>query len=173
MQFIICSAGPAFSCRSRLSSNVRPHTTHFPAMRTLIASLLLSLALLQFSEAHANQRCASQLQAEQARIERDFARDRPPKSDKVASERWANNMHAALNAAGKQAEACERQSTPALTPDRRKTLDDCLARNSAKADEVQRRYASTKPTREEQAKQRADLDEVHQQRIACDLASRR
>ena len=142
-------------------------------MRTQIAFLLFAVALAQSSGAYANQRCAAQLQAEQLRIERDFARDRPPKSDKVAFDRWANNMHAALNAAGKQAEACERESTPSLTPDRRKTLENCLARNSAKTDEVLRKYSSPKPTREEQAKQRGELEELQRQRIACDLASRK
>ncbi|MEQ1742892.1 MAG: hypothetical protein ABL869_10415 [Candidatus Nitrotoga sp.] len=148
-------------------------TTHTRTMRTQVGFLLLALLVVQSSEVHANQRCEAQLQAEISRIERDFVRDRPPKSDKVAFDRWANNMHAALNAAGKQAEACERESTPSLTPDRRKTLDNCLARNSAKTDEVLRRYSSLKPTREEQAKQRAELEELHQQRVACDLASRK
>lgn len=142
-------------------------------MRTRFVFLLLAVALVQSAEVQARPRCAAQLQAEQLRIERDFARDRPPNSDKVAFERWANNMHAALNAAGKQAEACERESTPSLTPDRRKTLETCLAGNSAKTDEVLRKYSGPRPMREEQAKQRAELEELHQQRIACDLASRK
>ncbi len=142
-------------------------------MRTPFGFVVLAMLLAQSSEVHANKRCAAQLQAEQSRIERDFARNRPPQSDKAAYDRWANNMHAALNAAGKEAESCERDSAPSLTPDRRKALDDCLARNSAKTDEVFRKYSSPKPTREEQAKQRAELEELHQQRIACDLASRK
>jgi hypothetical protein len=142
-------------------------------MRTQIAFLLFAVALAQSSGVYANQRCAAQLQAEQLRIERDFARDRPPKSDKVAFDRWANNMYAALYAAGEQAEACERESTPSLTPDRLKTLESCLARNSAQTDEVLRKHSSLKPTREEQARHRAELEELHQQRIACDLASRK
>lgn len=142
-------------------------------MHTQVVFLLLALVVMQFSEVHANQRCEAELQAEISKIERDFIRDRPSKSDKVAFDRWANNMHAALNAAAKQADACERENTPTLTPDRRKTLDNCLARNSAKTDEVVRKYSSPKPTREEQAKQRVELEELHQQRIACDLASRK
>lgn len=142
-------------------------------MRTHIAFLLFAAALVQSSEVLANQRCAAQLQAEQLRIERDFARDRPAKSDKVAFERWTNNMHAALNAAGKQAEACERENTPPMSSERRKTLEGCLAKNSAKTDEVLRKYSRPNPTREEQAQQRAELEELHQQRIACDLASRK
>lgn len=144
-------------------------------MHLTILTLLLLLAAgtTHGAEPTAVQRCAAQLQAEQARIERDFTRDRPPQSDKVAFERWSRNLHAALNAAGKAAESCERQSHPALTPERRTTLEACISRVSAKSEEVNRRFAGRTLSRDEQARLRAEQLELHDQRIACDLASRR
>lgn len=150
-----------------------------PALaRALSIGRALALAVLaagtaQSAEAQAAQRCAAQLQFEQARIERDFSRERPPQSDRVAFERWSKNMHAALNAAGRSAEDCERQSQPALAPDRRSTLEACIARVTAKSDEVSRRYAGRTLSREEQSQVRAAQLDLHEQRIACDLASRR
>jgi hypothetical protein len=136
------------------------------------------LALLVAGTAHAaepkaTQRCVVQLQAEQARIERDFARDRPPASDKAASERWAKNLHVALLAAGRTAESCERQGQPALTQDRRTALDACISRVANKLQEVDRRYAGQTLSREEQGRLRAEQQALHEQRIACDLASRK
>lgn len=149
-------------------------------MNIIPLALPLSLALLvaaagtaQGAEPLAVQRCAAQLQSEQARIERDFARERPPESDRVAFERWSKNMHAALNAAGRSAEACERQSQPAMTPERRSTLETCISRVTTKSDEVNRRYSGRTLSREEQAQLRAAQLDLHEQRIACDLASRK
>jgi hypothetical protein len=144
-------------------------------MRLILLPLLLSLAAgpAHSAEPKPGSRCAAQLQAEQARIERDFARERPARTDKEAFDRWARNMHVALEAAGRAAESCERQSQPALTPDRRSALETCISRVAAKTEELNRRYAGRTLSREEQSKQRAELLELHDQRIACDLASRR
>ena len=139
----------------------------------LLLLLLLATGLTQAAEPKAAQRCAVQLQAEQARIERDFTRERPPEADKTAMERWAKNLQAALNAAGRAAESCERQSQPVLPPERRSALETCIARVSAKSEEVSRRYSGRTLSREEQAKQRAEQQDLHDQRIACDLASKR
>jgi Tfp pilus assembly protein PilV len=139
----------------------------------LILALLLMAGSAHGAELSAEQRCAVQLQAEQMRIERDFARDRPPAGDKVAHERWAKNLHVALNAAGRAAETCERQSKPPMPPERRATLDDCIQRVAAKTEEVSRRYGGRTQSNEEQARQRAELQALHEQRIACDLASRK
>lgn len=144
-----------------------------PLALPLFLALLVAAAGTAQGAEPAVQRCAAQLQAEQARIERDFSRERPPESDRVAFERWAKNMHAALNAAGRSAESCERQSQPAMTPERRSTLETCIARVSAKSDEVNRRYSGRTLSREEQAQLRAAQLDLHEQRIACDLASRK
>ena len=103
----------------------------------------------------------------------ELARRRPPEADKTAMERWAKNLQAALNAAGRAAESCERQSQPVLPPERRSALETCIARVSAKSEEVSRRYSRRTLSREEQAKQRAEQQDLHDQRIACDLASKR
>jgi hypothetical protein len=139
----------------------------------LTLSLLFAAGATNGAEPKPAQRCIAQLQAEQARIERDFTRDRPSESDKVAFDRWTRNLHAALNAAGKAAESCERQSQPALTPERRSTLEACVSRVSAKSEEVNRRFAGRTLSRDEQSKLRAEQVELHEHRIACDLASRR
>lgn len=139
----------------------------------LMLSLFLVGGAVHGAETTAVQRCAAQLQAEQARIERDFVRERPPASDKLAYERWAKNLHAALNAAGRAAESCERQSLPALTPERPSALEACISRVASKSEEVDRRYGGRSLSREDQAKMRAVHQELHDQRIACDLASRR
>lgn len=143
------------------------------ALPLFLALLVAAAGTAQGAEPPAVKRCAAQLQSEQARIERDFSRERPPESDRVAFERWARNMHAALNAAGRSAESCERQSQPAMTPERRSTLETCISRVSAKSDEVNRRYSGRTLSREEQAQLRAAQLDLHEQRIACDLASRK
>ncbi|MBA4343345.1 MAG: hypothetical protein C0423_14510 [Methylibium sp.] len=135
--------------------------------------VLLAAGTAQGAETQAVQRCAAQLQSEQARIEQAFARERPPESDKVAFQRWARNLHAALNAAGRSAESCERQSQPAMATDRRSALEACISRVTAKSDEVNRRYAGRTLSREEQAQLRAAQLDLHEQRITCDVASRR
>jgi len=139
----------------------------------LTLSLLLAAGVMHGAEPKAAQRCIAQLQAEQARIDRDFNRDRPPEADKVAFERWARNLQVALSAAGRAAESCERQSQPALTSERRSALEACISQVSAKSEEVNRRYAGRTLSRDEQSKLRAEQLELHDQRIACDLASRR
>jgi hypothetical protein len=136
------------------------------------------LALLVAGTAHAAepraaQRCAAQLQAEQARIEREFARDRPAASDKAANDRWAKNLQVALHAAGRTAESCERQSQPAMTQDRRAVLEACISQVDKKLQEVDRRYAGRTLSREEQGGLREEHRALQDQRIACDLASRK
>lgn len=144
----------------------------------MLKKLLTLLALLgtgaaHAADPHAAQRCLSQLQTDQSRIQRDFVRERPPASDKAAYDRWASSFHAALNAAGKAAEECERKARPALTPERRTTLDTCISQVAGKSQDIDRRYAGRTLSREEQAKMREEYQALHDQRIACDLASRR
>lgn len=147
------------------------HKAH--TMPGLIALFLIAALLLPVSAVQANPRCAAQLRAEQLRIEREFARDRPEKTDKAATERWAANMHAALQAAGKQAESCQRASAPPVTQGQSKALDNCQAASHAKADEIRRKYANRGSSREEQARERAELEQLQDQRIACDRAVRK
>lgn len=142
-------------------------------LNLLMFVLLVMVGAAHGAETAAVQRCAAQLQAEQTRIERDFSRDRPPASDKAAYDRWAQNFHAALNAAGRAAESCERQSQPVMTPDRRAALDACLSKAASQLAQVDRQYAGRTPSLEDQAKMRAEYQALHEQRIACDLASRR
>jgi hypothetical protein len=139
----------------------------------LSLSLLLVAGSAQGAEPKAQEKCITQLQAEQVRIERDFARDRPPASDKTANERWVKNLHAALTAAGKAAESCERQSKPAMTSTHRSTLEACIAQVGSRSQEVERRYSGRTLSREEQERLRSEHQALHEQRIACDLASRR
>lgn len=136
-------------------------------------SFLLAAGAAQGAESAAAQRCIAQLQAEQSRIEQEFRRTRPPETDRVAFERWSKNLHAALDAAGRAAEACERRSQPALTPERLATLEACIARVAAQSAALERRYAGRTLSREEQSQLRAEQLALHEQRIACDLASRR
>lgn len=136
-------------------------------------SFLLAAGAVHGAESAAVQRCIDQFQAEQSRIEQAFRRTRPPESDRVAFERWANNLHAAIDAAGRAAEACERRSQPALTPERLAALEACIARVAAQSEALERRYAGRTLSREEQSQLRAEQLALHEQRIACDLASRK
>ncbi|WP_305717471.1 hypothetical protein [Hydrogenophaga sp.] len=145
-----------------------------PMRRILMTlSCLLAAGAAHGAESAAVQRCIDQFQAEQNRIEREFRRTRPPETDRAAFERWANNLHAALNAAGRAAEACERRSQPALTPERLTTLEACMAQVAAQSEALERRYAGRTLSREEQSQLRAEQLALHERRIACDLASRR
>ncbi len=144
-------------------------------MRLIAMTLALFLAAsaTQGAQSEAVQRCIAQLEADQARIERDFVRERPSRADKVAFDQWATRLHATLEAAGRAAEACERASQPALTPERRAALEACIANVSRKSEALDRQYAGRNLTFEEQTALRAARQELLDQRIACDLASRR
>lgn len=136
-------------------------------------ALLFAAGAAHGQQSKAVQRCADQLQADQTRIQREFVRERPSQADKAAFENWAIRFHAALNAAGRAAEACERASQPALTPERRATLEACIANVSVKSEALERQYAGRNLSFEEQTALRTARLELHDQRIACDLASRR
>lgn len=121
--------------------------------------------------AQASDPCMRQFEAEQARIEREMARQLPAKGDREAEVRWAKKLHAALALAGRNAEQCRRRSGP--SPAAKAAEEDCAARARRQADELQHRYQGRTLTSSEQTARRAEEMQLNDAMQACRAARRR
>lgn len=131
-----------------------------------IASLLSGLASAQ-------DRCMTEFQAEQNRIERDFARQVPTKGDKDGEVRWATNMNAALAAAARKAEECTRASKPPESPAAVERERNCIALVSRRAEEIARKYGGGTLSRADQIARRGEEDRLIEERMACSTRGKR
>ncbi|MES2976324.1 MAG: hypothetical protein V4757_22080 [Pseudomonadota bacterium] len=118
-------------------------------------------------------KCMARFDAERGRIEREAAATAPKASDLPAYQRWSANLHAALQAAGREAEACNKRSTPPLSTQERSSLDACLARASGRLAEAEKRYQGRALSMAEQTAQRALQQQALDERDACVKAHRR
>jgi len=115
----------------------------------------------------------ARFQAERVRIEREAAATAPKASDQPAYQRWSANLHAALEAAGREAEACNKRSRPAPTQQELSKLDACLAAASGRLAEAGKRYQGRTLSMDEQRAQRSDEQRALDERDACMRIHRR
>lgn len=128
-------------------------------------SLLLAILLPLVSAAQ--DKCTVQGHAEQLRIEREFAAQRPAKGDKTAEQIWSRNLHAALAAAAKQVEDCTRANTPKPSPAATAKLDECLAGVRHRGDELQQRYKGRTLTLQEQTALKGEEQRLQDEYMSC------
>lgn len=134
-----------------------------------LASLLaLGLAPTPPAGAATSARCMARFQAEQARIEREFARQRPAPGDTQAHQAWMARLMAELETAAREAERCEHANQPPWTDADRARLDACLAETQAQFEAMQRRDAGRTLSPAEQAARRAEDEALLQRRRACE-----
>jgi hypothetical protein len=134
-------------------------------------SILLAVLLPLVSAAQ--DKCTTQGQAEQLRIEREFMAQRPAKGDKTAEQAWSKNLHAALAAAAKQVEDCTRANTPKPSPAARAKVDECLAGVRRRGDELQQRYKGRTLTFQEQTTLRGEEQRLQDEYMSCTRTSPR
>ena len=136
-------------------------------------ALALTGALLLAPTAQAqNARCQAEFKAEVARIEREAAARSPaPGSDQRAQQQFMQAIHAALEAAGARAEACERASQPkaAARPDRYK---ECMERAEQQLDQAQRDLPRHLDSTEQQRRLREAETRIGDERMACMRSAR-
>lgn len=117
--------------------------------------------------------CMRNFQIEQQAIERDMARQLPPKGDREAEMAWAAKLDASLKQAGARAEACRRQSTPKASASARAAQEACAARVRAAAEEMIGRYGGRTLSSAEQATRRAEEMRLSDDMHACRVQSAR
>ena len=133
---------------------------HKGAISLLLATLLPLISAAQ-------DKCTAQGQAEQLRIEREFAAQRPARGDKAAEQIWSKNLHAALAAAAKQVEDCTRANTPKASPAATAKVDECLAGVRRRGDELQQRYKGRTLTFQEQTALRGEEQRLQDEYMSC------
>lgn len=127
----------------------------------VLLGLLLPLA------AAAQDRCASQLEAEQARIQNEYAQQRPTPGDKAAAGAALRKMREQMDAAAKKADDCRRADKPKSTPGLVAERDRCLAAIARRSEDIEKRYGGKIMTKADQAARRGEEDRLLQDRNAC------
>lgn len=158
--------------QSRWASH-RPQRTRLRILSAALVALITVLGANSLALANDDAVCLARLQAEQLRIEREMVAQRPDRSNQEALERWSRKLHAALTAAGKEAEACSLRNRVPLSADARGRLDNCVKRASERIAEVDLRYRGRNLTREEQGQLRTEQQSVLDERMACEQAEQR
>jgi hypothetical protein len=126
-----------------------------------LLGLLLPLA------AAAQDRCVTQYEAEQARIQREYAEQRPAAGDKAAAAAAFKKMHGQLEAAAKKADDCRRADKPKPTPGMIAERDRCLAAITKRGEDIEKRYGGKIMTKADQTARRGEEDRLAQDRNAC------
>lgn len=111
--------------------------------------------------------CTARFNTALARIERDAAATAPKASDQLAAQRWSRKLHDALEAAGREAEACNKRSKPPLSQQERADIEACLAKAVERLDTGEKQYKGRTLTMAEQTAQRALHQQVVDERAAC------
>lgn len=127
--------------------------------------LLLAGLLPMFSAAQ--DKCTVQGQAEQLRIEREFAAQLPAKGDKTAEQIWSKNLHAALAAAAKQVEDCTRANAAKPSSAATAKVDECIAGVRRRGDELQQRFKGRTLTFQEQTAVRGEEQRLQDEYMSC------
>ncbi len=130
-------------------------------------AMLLLLALLLPVASAAQDKCTAQADAEQRRIERDFAAQRLAKGNTVAEVKWSNDLHAALAVTAKRFEDCTRANTPKPSPAAIAKVDECLAGVRRRGDELQRRDSGRTLTFQEQTVRRGEEQRLQEEYMSC------
>ncbi len=133
-------------------------------------AVFLILAILLPPVIAAQDKCTSQGQAEQRRIEREFIAQRPAKGDTAAEQVWSKNLYAALAAAAKLAEDCTRASKPKPSPAATAKVNECLAAVDRRGDELQQRYKGRTLTFQEQTVLRSEEQRLQDEYTSCTRA---
>lgn len=139
-------------------------------MTTLVTKRCISLALVATLVpvvANAEDTCDARGVAEQVEIEREFSRNRPPSGDKDAELAWAKNLDSALAAAANRAEDCSRANKKATGPTAAQNEQQCAAKASQQADELDKKYRGRTLSAEEQAARRSEENRLLEERMAC------
>lgn len=133
----------------------------------LIRAVLLVATVLPSAAVLAQDRCMAQYQAEQMRIEREAAQQRPTKGDRAAEEKWAKSMHAALALAAKNAEQCQRDSKPPVAAAVLAKEQACIAALHRRMAELDQKYKGKSLSASEQMARRAEDDKLVEDRMKC------
>ena len=121
----------------------------------------------QSVEAFSQDRCMAQYQAEQLRIEREAAQQRPAKGDTAAEQKWAQNMHAAMAIAAKNAEQCVRDNKPPVSAAVLAKEQDCIASLHRRSTELAQKYKDKSLSTSEQIAYRAENNKLIEDRMKC------
>ena len=139
-----------------------------PSRYALIAGLL---AVASQSGAADVPQCLSEFKAEEARIVREAGRAataNPPGGDLKAQQQIVQAVHAALEAAAKRADDCNRRSRPAISQDAIARMNQCALKADQEMDALQRAYNKIQnPSFAEQTAMRNEGSRVSDQRMAC------
>lgn len=130
------------------------------------ATILLVLTLLS-PLLSAQDKCIAQGQAEQARIQREFASNRPAQGDRDAEVAWARNLHAALAIAARRAEDCARASRQTTAPAAAAREQECAAKANQQLAELQNKYRGKSMSTQEQIARRGEEERLLDDRMAC------
>ena len=135
--------------------------------------LFMSLmALAGLCGAADDPKCLAEFKAEEARItreaERAAAANPPARGDLKAQQQMMQPVHAALEAAARRAEDCNRRRRPPLSQDASARMNECARKADQEMDALRRKYSGIqKPTFAEQTAERDESLRIADQRMAC------
>lgn len=111
--------------------------------------------------------CDARAQAEVDAVTRDFAARSPGKGTGPAQQRWAKELHEALQAVEQRHEACRKASTPAPTAAQTQQRDACLETNRRQFETLDQRYQGRTLSFQEQTQWRTEQQKLLDERNAC------
>lgn len=135
-----------------------------------------------------DRQCEARVQSEVARLEREYAKQRPDPGDNAAYQRWQRQLQGALQSVAREAESCRNQARsaaeaakgPVATPTAAQaTLIDapartpsipvstCLDQARVLGDELARRYGGRELSPTEQLRLKSEEEKLATQRHDC------
>jgi hypothetical protein len=117
--------------------------------------------------ASAADRCTDQAQAEVDRVTREFSAKRPAQGDQQAERAWSSELHTALAAIGKRADACASAQRSNPPPEAAQKQQACVAASHSRLEALQKKYAGRPMTPQEQATRRDEENQLVEDRMAC------
>lgn len=112
-------------------------------------------------------RCTDQAQAETDRVTRELSARRPAQGDPQAERAWSLELHTALAAISKRADACasaQRSNTP---PEAAQKQQACIATVHNRVEALQKKYAGRAMSPQDQATRREEESRLMDERMAC------
>lgn len=136
-------------------------------MRLVLPALLGLLLLAGPVHAQTSADCVREADDGVARVEREMARQVPPKSDSAGQQRWAKMLHDQLEVVNRRFEDCRRTAERLANPQAAQKQQACAVAAQRQTDEMLKRYASRTLGAAEQTARRNEEMAILDTRQAC------
>lgn len=140
-------------------------------MNAALPALLGLLLLAGAAQAQHSDACSREAEDATRRVERDMSGQAPSKYDTAAYQRWSQTLHEQLEAVNRRYEDCRRSTQRPPSAQTIGKLEACRNTALRQLDDLQKRYASPKPSLAEQTAIRDGQTAILDARMACERAA--